>query len=409
MAGRLHCKLQHTEFTLKLILIDLVVNMTTNTLFSLSHRPRCLMNCIVPADQDQAATSENQQQEDEADGVFTSRCSITKKARLALTSRHQVQPYDFCQILRVCEQWEAEPKHKGECNCLICISKTKKASFDPQILHQIMSKLDCILCSASGTNKEARWLRQDELMNPLEAAIKQHPLYQPSHHDIDHCSKLRDCTALLERGHEDPDSSEAHMQTSFAWLLAARRCIMLSTMSSSIAICRKEHIKAEYAANTQKVLQVPDSVSDMLEKFRQLFQLSFQYRLVLSNSGDFQPIYLGTPKPLPDGGWERITAVSPDVTFDLLYMQLMLRCDTFFVQCTGPNHIAGELDGAVKCMCDMYTNRGIPTPQNNVQRTCFKSYIQGCPCCLSMETQVPEDSQHIVREHRTSHFACFSV
>lgn len=268
-------------------------------------------------------------------------------ARLALTSRYNIQQPDVaigrhlssdewshtCAEMVAAHQQAAQQK-EGCTSAYASRSTIRHASVDGSLTQIIICKLEGIHCSVSCTQAEAVWQRGDELESSVKAAIKRHPLYQPSLHDKRHLT-----VSLGGHDHSLGNPSDSKLAVGLARLLDAQKLTRLLTMPSNLAIRRHEQLRDQRTSNMKE----RSKCANICQQTMEAVGGSALDALLISNSGDFPPIYLGKPLALPDWGCTVITDLSSDLTTDLLYLQLMLKSDKFFVQCTGPKHIVGRL------------------------------------------------------------------
>lgn len=258
-------------------------------------------------------------------------------ARLALTQRYQTCP--CAPISRETSDAVNDYCQRKALSADLCKSKTSKVIVKLSMLQLISANLDKIHSTASLTRSDARWLRGDQLLASIQIAITNHPLL----------SRLKNEYYLLDET-AIPDwnifGTVDSVKMELMWLWCARLTIRLLTTSSSSAAHHAQESCAQREARMQKALLNP--ASWLLERKAGLESELDVERLLQST--DFPLIYLGNPLQPPEGTLAKIrlkveTALDRDSSKELLYLQLMLRHDTFFVHCTGATHIIGGWSG----------------------------------------------------------------
>lgn len=249
--------------------------------------------------------------------------SRIKCARLALTRRYRLSPLTHLGTETLDNVIESRALAEGSYE-----TRTKQLCVHPDVLQAITVQLDNIHTTASLTPVEARWLRGDQLQASLKSAIEDNPLHQPSIQNQPLIHKHRYFHA-----------------NSLGWLHATRLCIALILTSSSSTIHQTNMSRERRAASIQRAMQDPNTCK--WESLRVM-----DSRQDVSLLLNLPPIYLGSP--VLDGSL-KATSISEeqspglDSTVDMLYLQLMLRCDPFLVHCTGHCHIIGTLLACFVC------------------------------------------------------------
>lgn len=264
-------------------------------------------------------------------------------ANLALTQRYQVCPrmnISHATMMKACEVFQnrarTERLRKRKAK-----QEVQARSLDPMLLQHIVKQLDSMPRNApTPTRMETQWLTGDWLLASVDATIREHPSYLPG---LD-----KEC---LFEGREQHN----HRSKSMSWLLTSRQTIRLLISASCCSVHHMQLAKERRANNMQSAsekrgayLQAShfDNIdTQSVHDYKQDVVRSVQDVRLLLDCCDFPPIYLGTPLPQLPGNLDGATAIKcPDInsTMHLLYLQLRLRCDPFYVHCTGSTHIKGK-------------------------------------------------------------------
>lgn len=265
--------------------------------------------------------------------------SATKSlmARLALTQRYKPRTHISPALLEaIDEQMEAR-----ELDEYLWETRDLQVPVFPEFLQAIIIQLDSMQITTSFTHIEAAWHRGDQLLASINSAIESHS----SQHGSKDAQNLR--------------NSICFESASLYFLQQIRHCISLLITSSSSAVRQNELCKARRALGMQKASHYDLQDSDAWSEDSNLVVYLAHDVRCLVRSADFPPIYLGNP--FPEGSTDGDSTSEEELlvdegTRDMLYLQLMLRCDSFFVHCTGCKYIIGGLQCSFTLWCQKFSS-----------------------------------------------------
>ncbi|MEW5312819.1 MAG: hypothetical protein WDW38_004425 [Sanguina aurantia] len=277
-------------------------------------------------------------------------------ARLALTSRFRVHPHadvcsylDMLQLEERCQQ--IQEKHVSALQTAHAHKTfSSRTHVDPKVLQYITAELDKLLAhTPSLAQRQARWTRGDQLLSRLEAAVQQQLRCSDQLSSVSyniHTDQINPMAISCE-----DFSKSAKQGVDLALLLSACRLAKLLVTPSDLSVCQGNSFRRSRVSSMQEASQLI-SKPGQETRYAQLEQSSMEAAQLLTLSGDFPPLFVGTAvlDDLDDLSTQMKVFLGLDLdtdsTANLLYLHLMLHTShPFHVQCTGSPHIIGTLVG----------------------------------------------------------------
>lgn len=248
-------------------------------------------------------------------------------ARLALSTRYHVRPHTRNSLLNgtlsLGDFEIPDPGWRGATHMHELVAM--RSCMHATILQLVAAELDSLEGdSIARSCGEARWDRADVLLSSSEAAVS---INCPA--SIQHSKGGRTVTPK-PRHSCDSLGNQARL-----CLLRAHHLIemLISTSDSCV------HHASACRVLREAHMQESATTAIWFLKDRRLMSEALRDASFLVMHADFPPVYLGIPRP--GMGFTDTSDMDADSSMDLLYLLLMLKCDTFYVHCTGPKHIVG--------------------------------------------------------------------
>lgn len=295
-------------------------------------RSRCLqVDCISAA-----AGTQRAQQGVPTLVLSTSGSETTNLVkRLALTSRYQIDPQCRGWTMWVLDRIAREQLlsytdpvslHMQTADLISLQSQTQHAcvQVDRNVVQLIATLLDT---RHSSTHREGRWIMGDQMLSAVKDAIAVLEAHQKGWPDT-----LSSCKDTTQNTLSASFCDQAFLQC------VSKVCtlIKLLVQPSNSAVCHADACRVSRESNMLKVSPYRGLYHNPEVVVLELNEVS-----QLAYSGDFAPIFLGSEYCHMDR--DRASGLDYDSTIELLYLQLMLKCSTFFVHCIGNEHIVGGL------------------------------------------------------------------
>lgn len=301
-----------------------------------THRLRCLADRLTSVAEASIAGLQQHHQQDmqqkrQHSFVLPTLGSETKSliARLALSKRYHVRPHarnSFLNNTLPSEDFEIpDLSRRGDTDMLEVTAGWK--CIEATTLQLVAAQLDSLeRDSIEHSSGEARWARADVLLSSAEVAVSINCPASRQHSNPDRTVTTPICA----------DSCASLGNTARLCLVRAHRLIeMLTTTSDTCVYYASTCRKLREAHMQRSAFQFRWFGKDRTSMSEALRDATF-----LAVHADFPPVYLGTPRP--GMSYTDSSDLDADSSVDLLYLLLMLKCDSFYVHCTGPKHIIGE-------------------------------------------------------------------
>lgn len=277
-------------------------------------------------------------------------------ARLALTSRYQVRPNstrdmqsmnDYASMHVLVTDHQKQTLRRKELRAM------PRKSVDPATLQLVIFCLE-ILQSLHSCCKDSQetWMLGSDLCSMLQASISGLDSDTASHKES-RSLHVNDTTVHSRnaslQSHTDAEILQTLETALTAYSTRSRlkdaSCLVRSLVAPTHdAECHDHWCKTQLASTMQKASKEPERWRKDPELIMKVIEGIMK---LLSSSSCLPPIFLGSrPGVLYCCTREYLDAHS---VLELLYLQLTLKCSTFFVHCTGSKHIAGGWNEYLAC------------------------------------------------------------